>query len=416
MTMNLDFGSQYDNFRNEVKSFCDNYRGVTVKRSVLGSLLYTQEESTTAAKEDDLVLTAQEWQKILIENGYFARNIPKEYGGFGARLDIVENVIINQEFSKAKIPLGTGGQGIDFLVPTLLEMGTEEQKKRYIRPALYLEEIWCQGYSEPNAGSDLASLQTKGVLEGDEWVINGQKIWTSTAKYAQMMFCLVRTEPEAPKHQGISYLLIPMDSPGIEVRPLVDMTLNAGFNEVFLTDVRIPATNIVGNRGQGWLVANKTLVHERGSLADPEKMMSRFNELVELMKEETIDGQRVIDKPVFRDQLMKVQGKVLALRAHGLRLLSARLNRGQNVSLGTMIVKLYGTEMRYEMESLAIDVMGELGTLYEDSPHLRNGGKWQYAYMYYLGLIIGGGTSQIQKNIISERGLGLPKEPKVKEY
>ncbi len=193
--MNLDFGSQYDNFRNEVKSFCDNYRGVTVKRSVLGSLLYTQEESTTAAKEDDLVLTAQEWQKILIENGYFARNIPKEYGGFGAKLDIVENVIINQEFSKAKIPLGTGGQGIDFLVPTLLEMGTEEQKKRYIRPALYLEEIWCQGYSEPNAGSDLASLQTKGVLEGDEWVINGQKIWTSTAKYAQMMFCLLPANP-----------------------------------------------------------------------------------------------------------------------------------------------------------------------------------------------------------------------------
>jgi alkylation response protein AidB-like acyl-CoA dehydrogenase len=230
-----------------------------------------------------------------------------------------------------------------------------------------------------------------------------------------MMFCLVRTEPDAPKHQGISYLLIPMDTSGIEIRPLVDMTLEAGFNEVFFTDVRIPADNIVGERGQGWLVANKTLVHERGSLGDPNKMVSRFKKLVELMKNESIDGERIIDKPIFRDRLMKTQGKVLALKAHGLRLLSSQLNKGQDVTLGKMIVKLYGTEMRYELESLAIDVMGELGTLYEKSPHLRAAGSWQYAYMYYLGLIIGGGTSQIQKNIISERGLGLPKEPKYRE-
>ena len=408
--MNLDFGTEYDAFRNEVRSFCDRYRGVQVTGSLFQYL-----EATNNNNDDDLKISAQEWQKILIENGYFARHIPKEYGGYGGALDIVKNSIINEEFLKAKIPDGTGGQGIDFLVPTLLDMGTDEQKQRYIKPALQLDEIWCQGYSEPNAGSDLASLQTKGVLDGDEWVINGQKIWTSTAKYAQMMFCLVRTEPDAPKHKGISYLLIPMDTPGIEIRPLVDMTLDAGFNEVFFTDVRIPATNIVGERGQGWLVANRTLVHERGSLGDPAKMVSRFNKLVELMKTETIDGHRVIDKPVFRDRLMKIQGKVLALKAHGLRLLSARLNKGQEVALATMIVKLYGTEMRYELESLAIDVMGELGTLYEESPHLRNGGGWQYAYMYYLGLIIGGGTSQIQKNIISERGLGMPKEPKARE-
>ena len=408
--MNLDFGNEYDSFRNEVRSFCHRYKGVQVTGS-----LYQYLEASISSNDDELKISVQEWQKILIENGYFARHIPKEFGGYGGGLDIVKNSIINEEFSKAKIPDGAGGQGIDFLIPTLLEMGTDEQKQRYIKPALHLDEIWCQGYSEPNAGSDLASLQTKGVLDGDEWVINGQKIWTSTAKYAQMMFCLVRTEPDEPKHKGISYLLIPMDTPGIEIRPLVDMTLDAGFNEVFFTDVRIPATNIVGKRGQGWLVANKTLVHERGSLGDPAKMVSRFNKLVELMKTETIDGQRVIDKPVYRDRLMKIQGKVLSLKAHGLRLLSARLNKGQEVALATMIVKLYGTEMRYELESLAIDVMGELGTLYEDSPHLRNGGGWQYAYMYYLGLIIGGGTSQIQKNIISERGLGMPKEPKVKE-
>ena len=411
--MNLDFGTEYEEFRKEVKEFCLKHQGIQVTGSLGQFLQYeTVSDSEKAVK---LIMPVKAWQKILIEHGYFARHIPSDYGGYGDPLDIIKDVIINDEFAKAKIPLGTGGQGIDFLVPTLLEMGTEEQKQRYIKAALNLDEIWCQGYSEPNAGSDLASLQTKGVLDGDEWVINGQKTWTSTAKYAQMMFCLVRTEPDAPKHQGISYLLIPMESPGIEIRPLVDMTLEAGFNEVFFTDVRIPAENIVGKRGQGWLVANKTLVHERGSLGDPNKMASRFNKLVELMKTESIDGERIIDKPVFRDRLMKTQGKVLALKTHGLRLLSSQLNKEQDVTLGRMIVKLYGTEMRYELESLAIDVMGELGTLYENSPHLRAAGSWQYAYMYYLGLIIGGGTSQIQKNIISERGLGLPKEPKYQE-
>ncbi len=411
--MNLDFGCEYDEFRAEVSDFCSEHKGVQLTGNLFGR--YETIKRSRSSNSDGKTMSLAEWQVLLIENGYFARNIPKQYGGYGGDLDIVKNVIINTEFSKAGIPCGTGGQGIDFLVPTLLEMGTDEQKDHYIKSALHLETIWCQGYSEPNAGSDLASLQTKGVLEGDEWVINGQKIWTSTAKYSQMMFCLVRTEPDEPKHKGISYLLIPMDTPGIEIRPLVDMTLDAGFNEVFFTDVRIPATNIVGKRGEGWLVANKTLVHERGSLGDPDKMVSRLNLLIALMKNETMDGKRIIDHPIFRDRLMKIQGKTLALKAHGLRLLSANLNKGQDVDLGIMIVKLYGTEMRYELEALAIDVMGELGTLYEDSPHIRDEGSWQYAFMYYLGLIIGGGTSQIQKNIISERGLGMPRAPKIKE-
>ena len=411
--MNLDFGCEYDEFRAEVSDFCSEHKGIQLTGNLFGR--YETIKKSRSSNSDGKTMSLAEWQILLIENGYFARNIPKQYGGYGGDLDIVKNVIINTEFSKAGIPCGTGGQGIDFLVPTLLEMGTDEQKDYYIKSALHLETIWCQGYSEPNAGSDLASLQTKGVLEGDEWVINGQKIWTSTAKYSQMMFCLVRTEPDEPKHKGISYLSIPMDTPGIEIRPLVDMTLDAGFNEVFFTDVRIPATNIVGKRGEGWLVANKTLVHERGSLGDPDKMVSRLNLLIALMKNETMDGKRIIDHPIFRDRLMKIQGKTLALKAHGLRLLSANINKGQDVDLGIMIVKLYGTEMRYELEALAIDVMGELGTLYEDSPHIRDEGSWQYAFMYYLGLIIGGGTSQIQKNIISERGLGMPRAPKIKE-
>ena len=409
--MDLDYGPEYEDFRKEVKDFCKKYQGLEFSDS-LGARLGAGKKSE---KKKSLNMTRSEWQKILIEQGYFAREIPKEDGGYGGSIDILKNKIINSEFAKAGVPPATRGQGTDYLVPTLLEMGTEEQKQKYIRPTLHFEMIWCQGYSEPNSGSDLASLQTKGVIDGDSWVINGQKIWTSTAKYAHMMFCLVRTEPDASKHKGISYLLIPMDTPGIEIRPLVDMTLDAGFNEVFFTDVRIPAGNIVGQRGQGWLVANKTLVHERGSLGDPTAIVSRMNQLIELMKTETLDGTRIIDKPVFRDRVMKIQGRVLAVQNHGLRLLSARLNNRKDAMFGIMILKLIGTELRHELEGLAIDVMGELGTLYQDSPNLRDNGSWQFAYMMYLGLIIGGGTNQIQKNIIAERGLGLPKAPKIKE-
>ena len=393
--MNLEYGPEYEDFRTEVIDFCKEYEGISFEN--------------TSSKN----ISRSEWQKILIEKGF--RAIPKEYGGFGGETDIIKSRIIATEFSKAKIPGGMGGQGIDMLVPTLLEWGTEEQKQQYIQPTLHGEMIWCQGYSEPNAGSDLASLQTKGELKDGNWVINGQKIWTSTAQYSQMMFCLVRTEPDASKHAGISYILIPMDTPGIEIRPLVDMTLNAGFNEVFFTDVTVPQENIVGKRGEGWAVANATLSHERGSLSDPNAMMNRLNSLIEIMKNETINGQKAIDNPVYKDKLMKIQGKVIAFQSNSLRVLSAKLNKNQDTKIAGMIQKLNGTELRHELEGFAIDVMGELGTLYENSPNIRDGGSWQVAYMYFLGLIIGGGTSQIQKNIISERGLGMPREPKVQK-
>ena len=405
--MDLNFGSEYTDFRKEVNDFCKEYSGVLLESS---KIPLSDESSSGQIK-----MKRSDWQKLLIEKGYFARSIPKEYGGYGGESDIIKNRIIAEEFAKNNTPPPMGGQGIDMLVPTLLELGTEEQKKEYIKPTLHGEIIWCQGYSEPNAGSDLASLQTKGELIDGNWVINGQKIWTSTAQYSQMMFCLVRTEPEASKHAGISYLLIPMNTPGIEIRPLVDMTLNAGFNEVFFTDVTIPENNIVGKRGEGWSVANATLGHERGSLSNPNAMMNRLNDLIERMKNETINGQRAIDNPVYKDKLMKIQGKVIAFQSNSLRVLSAKLNKNQDVKIAGMIQKLVGTELRHELEGFAIDIMGELGTLYQNSPNLRDGGSWQIAYMYFLGLIIGGGTSQIQKNIISERGLGMPKEPKVQQ-
>ncbi|MFL2703201.1 MAG: acyl-CoA dehydrogenase family protein [Gammaproteobacteria bacterium] len=404
--MNLNYGPEYKNFQKEVIAFCKKWEGVHFidEAKVLMNPI---------TKVGGIKITRTEWQSILIKEGYFARSIPKEYGGYGGESDVIKNRIIASEFSNYRIPSPMSGQGIDMLVPTLLELGTEEQKKQYIEKTLLGEIIWCQGYSEPNAGSDLASLQTKGELVDGNWVINGQKIWTSTAQYSQMMFCLVRTEPEAKKHAGISYLLIPMETPGIDIRPLVDMTLKAGFNEVFFTDVTIPDTNIVGKRGEGWAVANATLTHERGSLTDPNGTMNRVNSLIDRMKKETVNGKKLIDIPVYRDKLMGLQAKVMAFQSNSLRVLSAKINSGQDVKMAGMIQKYYGTELRHELEGFAVDVMGEIGTLYEDSPHLRDKGSWQFLYMYYLGLIIGGGTSQIQKNIIAERGLGMPREPKV---
>ena len=392
--MDLSFGTEYDEFRAEVKQFIAESSDKSPKQSGVGNA------------------EAIAWQKILINNGYAARTIPTEYGGFGAEPDIIESRIIAEEFSNAQVSTGLGGQGISMLTPVLLEMGTEEQKQQFIKPTIHGEMIWCQGYSEPSAGSDLASLTTKAELDGDEWVINGQKIWTSTAHLADWIFCLVRTEPEAPKHQGISFLLFSMDTPGIDIRPLVDMTGDANFNEVFFTDVRVPKDQIVGQRGQGWQVANAILGHERGSLAPPDAALSRLNGVIKLMNSESVNGERVIDNPIFRDRLMKIQGRVLAMKCNDMRLLSARINKGQDAKLAGMIVKLLGTELRHELEALAIDVMGEIGIAYGDNPYLRGNGSWQYQYMYFLGLIIGGGTSQIQKNIISERGLGMPREPK----
>ncbi|MEO0721366.1 MAG: acyl-CoA dehydrogenase family protein [Pseudomonadota bacterium] len=351
------------------------------------------------------------WQKWLIENGLAARTIPESYGGYGAEPDILKSRIIAEAFAATGLPRPIANQGVSMLVPTLLELGTEAQKQAFIPPTLRGEMIWCQGYSEPGSGSDLASLKTKAVIDGDDYVINGQKIWTSTAKQADMIFCLVRTEADAPKHKGISYLLFSMETPGIEVRPLVDMTGAANFNEVFFTDVRVPRTSIVGQPGEGWSVANATLTHERGMLGDPNAAKARLLAIAELMQSATLDGRRLIEDPVMRDRLVALQARVYAMQANGMRLTTSRL-KGERAGLAGLIVKLEGCELNHELARLAIDALGEIGILYEEGDYLHGDGEWQWKYMYDLGLIIGGGTAQIQKNIIGERGLGLPREPK----
>jgi alkylation response protein AidB-like acyl-CoA dehydrogenase len=392
--MDLAYGPKYVAFREQVRGFL-------------------AEHSRKAARGGDQTLgSAPAWQQLLIAHGYAARTIPKIYGGYGAEPDILESRIIAEEFVAAGVPMGMANQGISMLVPTLLEMGSEEQKKRWIEPTIRGEIIWCQGYSEPGSGSDLASLTTRATEDGDDFLINGQKIWTSSAHFADMIFCLVRTEPDAPTHQGISYILFSMKSPGIKVRPLVTMTGAAEFNEVFFTDVRVPQNAVVGARGQGWQVANATLKYERGMLGDPNQAGSRMKALVDLVETETVGGERLIDNPVWRDRLLKLQARVFSMEFHGLRLLTSRL-KGEAPGLPGLIVKLNGCELNHQLAAFAIDALGELGALYGDSLHLRATGVWQRNYMFDLGLIIGGGTAQIQKNIISERGLGMPREPKL---
>ena len=396
--MDLSYGPEYEAFRRELRAFLERNRERAPRGGVVGA----------GGSKEPAVLA---WQRLLIEHGYAARTVPREYGGFGAEPDLLVRVILDEEFARAAVSPGIGGQGPEMLVPTLLEHGTEEQKQRWIGPTIRGEVVWCQGYSEPGAGSDLANVQTRAAVDGAEFVINGQKIWTTTAHLADMMFGLVRTEPGAEKHAGLSYVLVPMQSPGIEVRPLGTMTGRAEFNQVFFTDARVPCSHVVGRRGEGWKIANTTLKHERNALAPAGQLEAALARLVELMKNETRDGRRALDDPPLRDRLLRLQARVLAMKYHGLRMLTASLQK-ESPGVAGLVTKLAGCEIAHEIAALAIDAMGEFGVLYGGSRHERAGGLWQFQYMFSLGLIIGGGTAQIQKNIIAERGLGMPREPK----
>jgi alkylation response protein AidB-like acyl-CoA dehydrogenase len=394
--MDLEYGERYEEFRREVRAFLEEHKPEK------------PEGGFYKGPREKLI----RWLSLQIEHGYWARTIPEECGGYGAPPDLLETVIMDEEFNRVGVPRGMMAQGPSMLVPTLLEHGTEEQKRRWIGPTMRAEVMWCQGYSEPGAGSDLASLQTSAREDGDDFLINGQKTWTSGADMSDMIFILVRTEPDAPKHAGISYILLPMDTPGIEVQPLRTMSGDLGensFNQVFFTDVRAPQANVVGKRGEGWKIANTTLKHERNSLnANAEGTLVR---LMKLMTKETVNGVPAMASPVYRDRLMKLQARVLSMKHHGIRMLTCSL-KNESTGVAGLVVKLQNCQLNFDMAALAIDVMGELGGLYDHSKYERERGFWQVHSMFSLGLIIGGGTAQIQKNIISERGLGLPREPK----
>jgi alkylation response protein AidB-like acyl-CoA dehydrogenase len=397
--MDLEYSEEHKAFRAELREFLKGW--------------------PLQGKEAELPMEEQEalFRARGIEAGYVYRAFPTEYGGSGQPVDVIRDQIVREEYAEAEAPGDRPNQGPGMLCPTLLELGTEEQKRRFVPPTLRGEMRWCQGYSEPGSGSDLASVQCSARLEGDEWVINGQKIWTSNAVEAHYMFGLFRTEPEASKHAGISYLLIKMDQPGIEVRPLVSITGGFEFNEVFFTDARTPADHIVGKRGEGWQVSRSTLKHERNLIGDPKLMSNQFRDLVELAKRVQRRGRPAIEDPWVRQRLVEIEGFVRTSEKSNMRCASATAHGEElKAMLPMMMAKLYTTDTSQMLMGLAYDLLdgdGMLAPTAEDvASYKRNSSStgWVEAYVFSLGPAIAGGATNIQLNIIGERALGLPRD------
>jgi len=358
---------------------------------------------------------ATTFRQRAIEAGYLARSIPRKYGGSEQEADVLKVTVISQEFHNVHAPADIRGIGPSMLVPTLLEKGEEWQKEKFIPPTIRGEMIWCQGYSEPGSGSDLASLQTRGELVDGQWVINGQKIWTTGAHIAHYMFCLVRTEPSAGKHAGISYLLIDMKTPGVDVRPLTTMTGLADFNEVFLNDVRIPEKNIVGKRGEGWLVSRATLKHERNMIGAFDSVLANYRGLVRLAESVEIDGRPAIEDPAVQDQLLELEGYAEAHRYSGYRQLTLAA-RDQEPGIAALMNKINSTNIGHRGAKLGQSLLGDAAML---APHRSidplpgeapAGRIYTNQYLWSLGIAIAGGTANIQRNVIAERGLGLARD------
>jgi len=369
---------------------------------------------------DELEQFVTDWRKILFAAGYLAPGWPVEYGGGG--LSALEQVIIAEEFAKAGVPTGGPNDvfGIQMLGNTLLQWGSEEQKRRYLPRILSGEDTWCQGYSEPNAGSDLSNLGLKAQLDGDQWILNGQKIWTSAGHLADHIFTLARTDPDAPRHKGISFLLVDMRQPGVEVRPIKMISGESEFNEVFYTDATTPKDEVVGGVNNGWAVAMTLLGFERGEAAatGPIRFQAEIDRLLLLAKE-----HGVADQPVIRQQLADCYTQVQIMRWSGMRVLT-RFLQGHHPGPDGAISKLYWSEYHKKVTELSMSILGAAAltpsgrkpsTAFQtdDAGAPNSTWSWVGTFLNARAGTIYAGSSQIQRNIIGEMVLGLPKEPKV---
>jgi len=320
-------------------------------------------------------------------------------------------VILKDEMAQRRAPpLGSCFMGLAWVGPSLIEYGTPEQKARFIPEILDSKYQWCTGYSEPDSGSDLASLKCKCVREGDEYLVNGQKIWTSIAMWSKWMILLVRTDSESEiKHEGITCLLVPMDSPGIEVRPIENMAGTSMFAEVFFNDVRVPVENRLGEEGQGWQVTVSALAHERSGIAEFHGLMHNLQKLKELARRCQKNGEPAIEDPEIRRRLLRAEVKVEAMRLNGMRYLTKQL-RGEKLGAETSINKLHRANLEIELGEVALEIEGGLGALKAGADAVPDDGRWQHMSMSWPEVVIGGGTPNIQRNIIAERILGLPKD------
>jgi alkylation response protein AidB-like acyl-CoA dehydrogenase len=403
--MDFDYTPQQQKFRSATREWLESTVAELFAEAVdsahpsIESLLYTH--------DDGIWRRMLEYHRRLHAAGYLALHWPKQWGG--AEAGVVEQSIYQDEVLRLGLPLyGANNFAIDRIGPTIMMLGTDEQKQRYLAPMLTGEEIWCQGYSEPNAGSDLAGLKTHAVLDGDSFVVTGQKVWTSNAHHAQFQVLLVRTDPAAPQHRGISYLLVDLRSPGITIRPLMQITGEMGFNEVFYDGVRVPRSNLVGRLNDGWQVSIATLMFQRASGGVRHPVERTLEELAELVKSIEFDRIPAASHPYVRQKLAQFAAEARCIRLGRYRAMSAQLRRrtpGPESSIG----KLCATELSLRLAMFADELLGPYANLESGSMAAVAGGKWASRILAAREFTIAGGTSEIQRNIIGERVLGLPK-------
>jgi alkylation response protein AidB-like acyl-CoA dehydrogenase len=391
--MDLRFSEEDEAFRKEVAQWlADHLVGEFAKLRGRGG----------PGDEHALVDERRVWERTLGEAGWNCVGWPKEYGGRG--LSLMQQVIFFEEYTRAGGPGRLGHIGEGLLGPTVIAFGTAEQKRRFLPPIVQGEEIWCQGYSEPNAGSDLANVQTKAWREGNEWVIEGQKVWTSGAQWSEWCFVLCRTDPAAPSHKALSYILVPMRQKGIEIRPIVQITGESEFSEVFFDGARTAAENVVGAVNGGWAVAMGTLAFERGASTLGQQLNFQ-NELQQVI--EIAEANGVAGDPVMRQRLADAWIGLRIMRFNALRTLS---HEGAELSREAMITKLYWATWHRNLGKLAMDVLGAQSEIAEAAPYALT--RLQRLYLFTRSDTIYAGTNQIQRNIIAERALGLPREPR----
>jgi alkylation response protein AidB-like acyl-CoA dehydrogenase len=360
------------------------------------------------AIDEDSVRVLTDWQRRLWEAGYVGLSWPKEYGGQGASM--IESAIFNEEMARVRAPAPLNELGLSMGGPTILEHGTEDQKRRFLPKILSCEEVWCQGFSEPVSGSDLAALGTRAVIDGDHFIVNGQKVWTSLGHISDWCMLLVRTDADAPKHRSISYLLVDMHSPGVTVRPLRQITGEAEFNEMFFDDVRVPRENLLGPLNGGWGVALTTLMNERATLALATVMRFRnvFDDLAELGRRVIREGTCTLDPRVIRQTLAQFYIDVESMKYLAYRNFS-KLTRGGTPGPEGSISKVLWSELNQRMNDFALVLQGPRAALEEGSHHAVDDGRWQYGLLRSRGNTIEEGTSEIQRSIIAERLLRMPK-------
>lgn len=353
----------------------------------------------------------QEWQRKVYDAGYLGFDVPEEYGGRGVHPE--KKRIVEQELARADAPFFVNFLALGWVAPTLLAFGTEAQKKRLLRPLLRADEIWCQGFSEPGAGSDLASLSTRAVPTGSGWEVTGHKVWTTLAHFAKWMILLARTDPDANKYAGLSFFLFPMDAPGVSVQPLVKMTGEGGFNQVIFDAAPMPPEALLGELGQGWHIALTTLLFERGAAESSSRerataLVEQLKRLLSLARRRQRDGRAASEDPIFRDRIVRLWIEVSAIALSGARSAVPDLVAERPLALPAM-QKLVASEWNQRLTELACELLGSDAALWLDDREAPDGGAWPRAFMNSFGMTIGGGTSEILRNILGERVLGLPK-------